>query len=203
MLKTSFDKQIVLILNCINSEIIKWLEHTFYFSQEEKLNYKLDVYVYKLFWRHLKKRHSKKSNTWIYLKYWGNFSGLWKFFIFDYRIKRFIFLKSHVSLPSNSKTSNYKIYDSLNIFNSYNVIKLSQIIFKKFEFRYLPNYAVLYEKQKGLCFVCMKSLYLKNYKILYLKSNNNKFLENLVLIHLYCDFTTYFILFRNLLFNYF
>lgn len=191
LLKISFNKQIILILNIVNIEIMKWLEYTFSLPNKEKLYYKLDLYVYRLFWRHLKKRHPKKSNTWIYLRYWGNFSGLWKFFIFDYKFNKLVFLKSHFSLVNNFIVNNYKVYNSLNIFNMYNVIKLKQIIFKKFQFKYLPNYIVLYEKQKGLCFSCTKALGSKNFRILYLKKNRDKLFQNLVIVHLYCSFKMY------------
>jgi hypothetical protein len=188
LLKTSFNKQIILVLFLINIQIMRWLQYTSFLSNKKKLYLELDIYIYKLFWKHLKKRHPKKPNTWIYLMYWGNFSGLCKFFVFDSNLNKFIFLKSHISLLDNYKINNYKIYNSLNSFNLYNSIKLNQIIFKKFELGYLPNYTVFYEKQRGLCVICKKPICLANFKILYLKKNNYSLFQNLLLVHLYCNF---------------
>jgi hypothetical protein len=189
LLKTSFNKQIIEILLTLNSEIVKWLEDTCFFQKKKKIALKLDLYVYKLLWRHLKKRYPKKTNTWIYFKYWGNFSGLWKFFVVDYTMNKFIFLKSHFFLLENTRITTSKIYNSLYIFNLYNKRKLYEIIFKKFEYRYyLSNYSVLYGKQKGLCFICTNPLYLKNFKILYFRKNSEKLFQNLIIVHTYCSF---------------
>jgi hypothetical protein len=191
LLKTSYNKEMILVLFIVNSEIMKWLEYTFSFRYKEKVYVQLDLYVYKLFWRHLKKRHPKKSSTWIYLRYWGNFSGLWKFFVFNYKTNKFIFLKSHISLFSYSVINNYKIYNFLNVYNLYNSIKLNQLLLKKFEFRDFPTYTVLYEKQKGLCFICRKPLSLKNFRVLYLKKKEENLFKNLIIVHSYCRFKRY------------
>lgn len=188
LLKTSFNKQVILVLLLINREIMKWLEYTSFLPNKKKLYLDLDIYIYKLFWKHLKKRHPKKSNTWIYLMYWGSFSGFCKFFVFDSNLNKFIFLKSHISLLDNYKISNYKIYNSMNSFNLYNSMKLNQIIFRKFELGYLPNYTVLYEKQRGLCVICTKPICLTDFKILYLKKNSYRLFQNLLLVHLHCNF---------------
>lgn len=34
----------------------------------------LDYYLYRLLWKYLKRRHPRRPNTWIYLKYWKPFS---------------------------------------------------------------------------------------------------------------------------------
>lgn len=73
ILKTSFNLTIPLLLKSINREINIW--NSFY----SKLiffenNFKLDLYVYRLLWKFLKRIHPRRTNTWIYSKYWGTFS---------------------------------------------------------------------------------------------------------------------------------
>lgn len=189
LLKTSFNKELVSIISLLNTEILKWVNNTFFFSNKKNLFFHLDFFVYKLLWRHLKKRHPKKANTWIYLKYWANFSGLWKFFVIDYQYSKFIFLKSHLFFRKYLDVSvfAYKLNDSLNFFNLYNKRKLYQILFTKLSFNYLPNYITAYIKQNGLCFMCKKPFYFRNFKALFLRKDKNKFFENLIIVHSYCN----------------
>lgn len=186
LLKSYFNKDIISILYRINIEITEWLKYTFYLHDKKYLYLKLDLYIYKLFWRYLKKKYTKNSNKWIYLKYWGNFSGLWKFYVLDHSTNKFLFLKSHSSFANFHVVSSYKVYNSLNIFNLYNKRKLYQVLFMKLPFYYFPNYHTLYIKQKGLCFSCMRFLSFKNFKVLYVKVNKEKLFKNLVIVHSYC-----------------
>lgn len=148
----------------------------------------LDVYLYKLLWHWLKKRHSRNSNSWIYLKYWIFVSGKWRFHCRDNISGKIYFLKSHglshtklYTLPSSVKTRSFLYSD-----------KINRIISKSFRPFFFKLYKFLYIAQNGFCSICknrinLVSIYdLRICKYLtYFGVHENR-ASKLILVHRYC-----------------
>lgn len=188
LIKSYVNKNIFILVNLINNKIKGWLEYSIFCFVIKYSFLELDLYIYKLLWKQVKKFHSKKSNTWIYLKYWKYFSGIWRFFVIDFFSSKVLFLKSHFYFVDyyNSKDI-FKISNFLNIFNLFNFKKLNNVLFEKFKYKFLPNFITLYNSQKGLCFVCKRPIYSKNFKFLNVNALLPNFFENLFLAHNYCN----------------
>jgi RNA-directed DNA polymerase len=185
IVKSSYNKDIVRVLRQLNYEIKK-LVNSYFFSDNWSLRAcELDIYVHKTLWRYVRRYHPRRTNTWIYSRYWKRFSGIWRFFVIDSSQGRIFFLKSHLSF----KSSVFRVANSLNAFNFYNNRKISNLLYKKFEYNFHPNYIFLYKRQRGLCFICKKPICLKNYTLLVNTLNYPKTVSlsnSFFLIHAYC-----------------
>lgn len=144
----------------------------------------LDMYLYKLIWKYLKKLHSKRTNVWIYNKYWKKIYGFPRLLIKDNLSQNIYFLKSH-SLFVNFL---YRIPLSLNIFDLFYNRYLWNILFSKFLYSFSNSYRILYINQKGLCEGCKRPICFKNYKILKIEKNSqSSFVRKFFLYHSYCN----------------
>nr|CAC69147.1 RoaA protein [Euglena gracilis] len=190
IVKMFLKKSVFFLVNLLNKKILDCLNRGFFCFNNNFLFLELDLYLYRLLWRYIKKLHSRKTRTWIYSKYWKFFSGIWRFFITDIKTGNFLFLKSHLYSSKyfySYRNMKFKISNTLNIFNLYNKGKLERMIFEKFKYKFSPNFIVLYNNQRGLCFFCKKSIYSNRFVILNIKKWNFSFFENLILIHFYCN----------------
>jgi len=187
IVKNSKNVNLFQTLKIINSEINKWINIYSVSDCWKSLSSDLDLYLYKLFWRFVRRCHPRRSNTWIYSKYWKSFSGVWKFVIFDSLNGKFCFLKLHFSYHKII----YSIPSSLITFNLFNKRKFLFILFKKFENNFIGSYHFLYLKQKGLCSFCGRPFSFNNVKIVskssFLKKNKISVLD-LFLLHSFCNF---------------
>lgn len=187
LLKSSWNKGTFFLLMKINHEIKNCSEKIIFFSSKKRLLLMLDIYIYKLLWKYLRRLHSKKTSSWVYSKYWRCFSGTWRFFVIDYYNGDILVLKSHFDLNNFFEVIDiFRISSSLNFLNLYNKNRAINFLFEKFKYKFLPNLICLYNSQRGLCFICKKPIYSKNFKILNLSKSNAKLFEKLFLIHLYC-----------------
>lgn len=189
IVKISYTSSSFIFLKILNNEIYSWLLRIKNSSNFDFICSELDLYLYKILWKWAKRRHIRRSNTWIYSKYWKFILGSWKFCIFDPKAGKFVFLRSHSFVYSRS----YFFPNSLNMFNIFNQKKISYISFHRFLFNLEGIYLLLWKKQYGLCFVCGKSLgvlSLINWKVVFLKSYRISYSLNdislLVLLHKYC-----------------
>lgn len=144
----------------------------------------LDVYLNKLLWKWARRRHPRRTNVWIYAKYWKYFMGKWKFFAFDISTSETNFLRSHFMNIKNTFVLPYS-------FSSFDYLE-SRKIEKFFYLKYSQNtsgvFRSLWIKQKGMCFVCRKPfifLNSSNLKIYSFKFKT-KFFKYLILAHTYC-----------------
>lgn len=143
------------LVNSINTEICRWIN--IYGFSDFILNIKLDIsfYLYRLLWNLVKKRHPKRPRTWIYNKYFVKVFGKWRFFVFDSSIGKSYFL--HFSFFSAKKFYFHPF--SLDLFNTFNLMKLNKIFFKKYNVFENSILKLLWKQQLGLCFVCSRSLW--------------------------------------------
>lgn len=180
-----------MLLKRINTNIINWKILYQYSDFFLDLCSEMDLYVYRLLWKFVKKYHTRRSNTWIYSKYWKYIFGSWKFFIFDSNTGKVNFLESHFNV-NNNKLKFYRLPNSLNVFDFFNENKLNSILFKRFLKNFSPTFQLLWNKQSGLCFCCRRLMQFNKFfdlKLIY-KYNHKSALNNLnnfVLIHSYCS----------------
>ena len=99
LIKNSFGSNFWVVLASLNNLISNWV--SFYgcsdFSFDVQGN--LDVYLFKILWNWAKRRHPRRPNTWIYLKYWKYLviEKRWNFFFMDFSF----YLGTARSPPSN------------------------------------------------------------------------------------------------------
>ena len=181
IVKASLGLSIISLIISLNKEINNWLvSYSYYFDISQKKE--LDLYVYKLLWKFFKKCHPRRSNTWIYSKYWKIVFGVPKVFAFDGTTGKFYFLKSHSKVNLN----NYCLPLFLHPFNKMSYKKLFSVLFKKSRGYFYGACKFLFIKQKGLCFSCNKPLIVSAYKMEKLAKGFVKQPNSFVLLHTYC-----------------
>ena len=189
LIKSSYNKSVIKLLNLLNREISNWISSSIFSDNLKEICFELDTYVYKALWKYVKRCHPRRSNTWIYSKYWKCFSGLWRFFILDSLSNKIIFLKSHFILRSNF----CRVSSFLNTYSKFDKDKLLLSLFEKLDSNFKGNLNLLYKKQNGLCFLCNKPLGIENYKLVDFTNSSTfkypkvKLLHNLFLVHFYCN----------------
>lgn len=186
ILKVGSNFNLLTIIKKLNLEILNFLKFYSFFGYVLNISNELDIYLYKIVWKFVKRCHPRRSNIWIYTKYWKPFSGVWIFCIFDYVNGKIVFLNSH----KISKNSSYFLPLSLNTYDSYNINKFIKCSYKKYKFNFKYFYFSVYERQKGLCFGCNKPLGLKCVKLIDISIFLNKksnLASNLYLFHSYCN----------------
>lgn len=182
LIKSNYNKSIITLLKLLNYEILSWINSNVFSDDWREICSELDTYVYKILWRYVKKCHPRRPCSWIYSKYWKCFSGLWRFFVFDDSSEKIIFLKSHFILQSKF----YRIASSLNVYSKFDRDKFFLSYLKKSNKNFTGNLNVLFNEQKGLCFLCNRPLSLSSYKLVGV-SKIFSVPHNLFLVHSYCN----------------
>lgn len=173
-----------ILLKLINSILLDWTFKYDCIDFPWDIWGELDVYLYKLLWKWARRRHPRRPNTWVYMKYWKSFLGGWRFFAFDNFSGQIIFLRSH----SLFYRPVYRLPLSVQPYDLFNTRKIELVFFKKFFFIFQGLFRALWKRQFGLCFNCRKTftyISFSNVKVCSLKKSDNS-LYNLVLLHNYC-----------------
>ena len=182
---TSTPLKLIVSLNCV---IETFVSRYSYISPTYDTFCELDVYVYKSLWKWSKKRHPRRSHTWIYSKYWKFIFGRWNFVSFNQILGTFYLLKLHTSFQ---KETIFCLPASLNLFSFSTENKVSSFWIKQLTKNLKGIYSILWKKQKGVCFLCKQpfiSTKTQNFKIVkflnsfYSKKENRSF----ILLHEYC-----------------
>lgn len=182
----SFDLNNVSFLNKLNKLIFCWSTNYNYMDSVFDVWTSLDVYVYKLLWVCVKRRHPRRPKTWIFLKYWKLFSGIYRFYIFNYLVGSFSILRSHFYLDVYVS----RLPLSLNFYNFPNQNKFNFFNFNKFKCSFTGMFKFLWLKQLGICLICNRtfdSLDFNSIKITIFNRKRNNF-SNYFLVHSYCCF---------------
>lgn len=177
-----------LLIKLLNNEIIIF-NFKYNFSDDfPELASELDVYLFKLLWKWSRRRHPRRSNSWIYFKYWKFIGQSWKFFCLDNLEANPYFLKSHFIF----KSSYYHLPSCLNIFDLFNESKFNKVWFKRVRKFFKGFYRVLFDNQQGLCFNCKKVFDygsfsdLKIVDLSFFRFKTRNKLSAFVLVHKYC-----------------
>lgn len=187
LIKSSYNISIIKLIKLLNIEINFWKQFHNLQGSEKIVSYELDIYLYKLLWKFIKRYHPRRTNSWLYYKYWRCFSGIWRFSFYDSISGNVYFLNFHYSF----KKEILYLPLLMNIFEAKNYRKLFCVLFNKS----LPNFKglnrLLFIKQNGLCNICFKRLNIFNFKLIKSYNNiivTNKYLHYFCLIHLYCKY---------------
>lgn len=172
----------------LNKHVSWWVKEFKNVSSFNTLSLSLDVYLYKLLWKWCKRFHPRRSNSWIFNKYWKNISGRYKFFSANPLTGDILFLISHnvTSLSSTillpSCTSSFEFFDKS---------KFHYDLFKKTKMDFQGIYGILFDNQRGICPCCNKPFFyfsLHDLRILHVSSSfdNQKSTSRVLLVHNYC-----------------
>lgn len=178
-------QNIMIVLNLINQEIVAFSELLFVSAQFSYFARQLDFYIQKRIWRYLKRIYLKRSNIWLYNKFWRKVNGIWQFFILDGQ-NRITFLKSHFSFNKKSK----HLYFSIDVFDYRNRRKFFNDLKFEFDSNTSESLNFLYYRQSGLCFICKRPVLTDRIKLINLTHycNRNIFLDSTYISHFDCNF---------------
>lgn len=186
IIKNFIKGNIISLLKEVNKNIDLWSANHYFFESWNNVSHELDLYTYKLLWKSFKKIHPRRSNSWIYSKYWKNFSGLWVFSLYNPLTKNVYFLRSHSLHKYYNTFSTLPLF--LNIFDIFNDLKLNSIIFYRNLNSFSGIFKVLYKKQSGRCACCFKFLTFDNCKLISLASlrGTTRSISQFYLYHIFC-----------------
>lgn len=184
VIKVHSNSAVYLLIKTINHLVFDWSKN--YCSSDFfwDVASELDVYLQKTLWRWARRRHPRRTNIWIYGKYWRKFIGGWRFFSMDSSTGGANFLRSHSLLNDRL----FCLPISLNYFDLFNKFKFRKVYNKKFFKLFQGVTKLLWKKQNGLCFVCRRgftNVNFLNIKVRYVDKHNSKFF-NLVILHSSC-----------------
>jgi hypothetical protein len=148
----------------------------------------LDLYLNKLLWKWARRRHPRRTHSWIYSKYWTFFSGHYKFFSLDSKISKFLILRSHKMLTGEIFSRFPLTFD---VFDLFNIRKMKVLLCRKFKTTYNGFYRTIFESQKGVCFFCGESLLAfpdLNNRVIFIRNLKvvNKLKHSFILVHRDC-----------------
>ena len=170
------------LLRRINKLIFYWSVSYNYINCFFDIWSGLDLFIYKLLWNSLRKRHPRRPNTWIYTKYWRFFTGFYRFYFMDFYTGGFLVLRSHFYLVVNIS----RLPLSTNYYNFYNVNKVRVFAFNKFKYSFVGLFRYLWLRQNGVCFICRRIFeFFNSIKIINFGRERNNF-SFYYLIHAYC-----------------
>ena len=174
------NNKITSLISNLNKELNKWKKDNFFLENFQSLGKELDNYVNKILWRYVKRLHSRRSNMWIYKKYWKYLFGNWRFFYINNITGKIDILISHRFFLRLNTLNRIPLIT--NVFKLINSKKVFYINFLNIKINIGGITRVIYNKQKGLCFKCKLPLCFNEIKICKIK---NKFF---ILIHTTCKF---------------
>lgn len=191
-----FGSNLFILVEQLNLKIFSWVLNYFFSDFVVNVFLSLDIFLYKLLWNFLKRRHPRRPRTWIYNKYWRFYNGFWSFSVYDSNLGKFLLLRLHSFFSAPHFRSRF----FFNIFDYFNRIKFYSI-YSKMSFRFFDKFFFyLWNKQLGLCLVChqlfdfskqfvLKVVPLSRFTSYYLRLKFYKshfFLVKFVLVHKYC-----------------
>jgi hypothetical protein len=144
----------------------------------------LDVYLYKLLWYSVRRRHPRRPNTWIYSKYWRFFSGFYRFFFLNSITGGFCVLRSHFYLDIYL----CRVPLSSSFYSFFDKKKITFFAFNRFKYSFLGLFKYFWFKQRGLCYICHRifdSVDFNAIKIFNMNHMTNN-LSSYSLVHSYC-----------------
>lgn len=177
IIKNSFNLPVYKLILILNREILLWNRRGYFTINLKEVGFEMDLYLYKLLWKFLKRIHPRRSNTWLYTKYWKNFSGIWRFFSFDPKKNIIIYLVNHYSEVKDL----YFLPSLFNFFYLQNIKKIATFCFNTYKFYFRGFIYIVFVKQKSLCYRCSQVLKPFTFKLAYIYGSRVP-----ILLHDYC-----------------
>ena len=184
LIKNHGNLNVCSLIDILNQTIFDWSKKYSVSDFYLCVSSELDIYLYKILWRWARKRHPRRTNVWVYNKYWRFFLGSWRFFSLNDLTGNIIFLRSHIISTSFS----FRLPLSCNNFDLLNMFKFRKVCTKKFYHLFQGVARLLWYKQNGICFVCKKSFMSVTFNAIKIQRFNlvNKKFSNLIMLHNYC-----------------
>lgn len=149
IIKNSYNIPFPVLIRCLNVEIDSWYMDCGYFASSSYLIF-LDFYLYRLLWKFCRRLHPRRPSSWIFEKYWKNYSGKFRFSAFDPLKGSYYFLNSHFDVYKPLK----KLSITISPYDFRDRKKSSCDFFKKVRSQFHSVYGVLFDIQRGLCPFC-------------------------------------------------
>lgn len=154
LVKGSPNSTCVGLIKLLNFNISLWSKKVKSTSFYKSIALSLDFYLYKLLWKWCRRFHPRRTNSWIFERYWINISGRFKFFSVNILNGKNIFLISHFSEFEFGKrslcfVSNFEFRDRGKFYYD---------SFSKLRGDFRGIYGILFDTQKGICPRCNKLL---------------------------------------------
>ncbi len=168
------------LIMLLNKELKLWKYENFFLDNFQKLSKQLDFYLHRILWKYVKRLHSRRSNSWIYKKYWKYLSGNWRFVSINQATGKINILLSHSFAPLPICINRIPLIT--NIFTIFNFKKVFYIKFLRNRIFLIGIISLIYNRQKGLCYKCKLPIEKVKMKVHNLRKGI------LILIHPTCKF---------------
>ena len=93
LVKISHNSSIFSLINVLNKEVDSFVNSFSFLPNYGFLSKELDYYLYKLLWGLMKRRHPRRSRTWVFNKFWKFFSRRLEILLFWHFWIKINFLK--------------------------------------------------------------------------------------------------------------
>lgn len=169
------------LITLLNKELKIWKYDNFFFDNFQTLSKQLDHYLNQILWKYVKRLHSRRSNSWIYKKYWKYISGNWCFVSVNQSIGKIYILLSHSCSKKPRRVNRIPLIS--NVLKIVNFKKVYYLKFLKDRIALTGIFSLIYNRQKGLCYKCNLPLDKFKMKVFYLRK------KVLILVHSTCKFS--------------
>lgn len=82
LVKDSYNSSIFSLIDLLNKEVDSFVDCFSFLPTYVFLSKELDCYLYKLLWKLMKRRHPRRSRTWVFSKFWKFFSRCLEILLF-------------------------------------------------------------------------------------------------------------------------
>nr|AOC61650.1 putative reverse transcriptase and intron maturase [Gloeotilopsis planctonica] len=205
IIKQSGNQPVPTLIRKLNEQITAWTNYHRCTDGLWKVWSKMDKYVYELLWKWARKRHGKRSHTWIYQRHWLHLNGRWTFFAKspaenpstssngEVKAEKLYTLKSH----SARKMLVQRLPSSVNVFDLRNRKKIAEAWFLKQKDKLEGTRRLIWIRQKGICPVCSRELDFGlfdsvdfHHILTSFQTGTDKFAK-LVLLHEHCHYVSH------------
>ena len=181
------------LINQINSKALGWINYHHCCNDIWKTWGYFNNYIYERLMKWGKRRHSNKTDKWIFNRYWTRINKRWTFTVTS--DDGTIYTLNHYDL--RQKRIGIRISKDTNIFNLKNKNKIRQVIkLKKANLSFVKN--EIWKKQKGICPSCNYFLdpkqpeYLDLHHVIPKKDGGSDKFNNLKLLHEHCHYESHY-----------
>lgn len=179
IIKKCTNIKVLKIIELLNKEITLCKKNNRFLIMFVPIAKILDLYINRLLWKYVKRLHSRRTNSWIYNKYWKYIAGSWRFIYIKQETGKLEVLLSHKHLDKSTYVIN--IPNITNTFKMMDYKKINYINFLKIKYTLNGIRSLIFNRQKGVCYKCNFPLHDNKNKIINFKK---KFF---VLVHATCN----------------
>lgn len=181
IIKSTKSINVSALITLLNKELKFWKYDNFFLNNFQKLSKQLDHYLHRILWKYVKRLHSRRSNSWIYKKYWKYISGNWCFVSVNQSTGKINILLSHSCSTKTILVTRTPLI--CNVLKIVNFKKVYYIKFLKDRIALIGILSLIYHRQKGLCYKCKLPIDKFKMKVCHIRK------RVLILVHSTCKFS--------------